>query len=135
MRIAVIVVLLAFIIAAGVFLVKRAEIGGPKSPQWLLDRPVERIDSESLELITKTRGEWDRLGAKNWKYKNPDSGEYTMVLPIVCAACGEKIPMLDLPSADMDAQNAQMRELMDEYECPKCGGQAILAGSPVGPPP
>ena len=132
-KIIAVVVLLAIIAAAGVFSIKKSNIGGPKMPQWLLDQEIERIDAESLELVTRTRGEWQKLGPKDGKYKNPNSGKYTMVSPIDCTACGAKIPVpegvdVDPGSIDMEKRERSMEEearIMSEYICPVCGERAF----------
>ena len=117
----VIVVLVGIIAAAAAYIFKMFDLGGPKPPQWVLDQPVEKIDMNTLELMTLPLGEWQHLGKKGMKYKNPNTGEYTMVLPFVCASCGEKIPHLE--------GDATLK-MWDEYVCPKCGGPAT---GPPGP--
>jgi rRNA maturation protein Nop10 len=94
-----------------------------------LQQPQEKIDQKSLKLITKTMGEWESLGEKNGKYKNPEMGEYTMMVPMVCQTCGEKIPLPEIaaprpgeaPGAGGDP-HAQRRS----YKCPKCGKPAFI---------
>ena len=147
-KIIAIVVLLAIIAAVVVFGIKKSNIGGPKPPQWVLDQEVEKIDAESLELVTRTLGEWQKLGSKDGKYKNPDTGKYTMVSRMDCAACGAKIPMPEFPmfetapgdvepgSMDMEKRARSMEEearIMSEYICPVCGERAFPAGG-MGPP-
>jgi len=145
-KIVVIVILLGVAVAAGVFFTKRMGRGEATPPDRLLDRPVERIDSESLELMTKSRREWKRLGEKDGKYKNPKTGKYTMVVPAICASCGQKIPMLDAalttpgaasgrpvdPEEHLKAMQKQ-EALIKEWRCPRCGGYAAPSGMPIMP--
>ena len=145
-RIVVIVILLGLIVAAGVFLTRRMGRGEMNQPDRLLDRRVERIDSESLELVTKPRREWKRLGQKDGKYKNPKTDKYTMVVPAICASCGQKIPMSDValatpgaasdrplePEEHLEAMKKQ-EALIKEWRCPRCGGYAAPSGMPIMP--
>ena len=126
----VIVLLLTLIIASGIFCVKRLNIGRAKPPQWVLDQPGVRIDAETLDLITKSCGEWEDLGCKNGKYKNPNTSKYTMVGTILCAHCGELVPDIQMPPMlkgdKMDPEAAREREAafmqtIAEHKCPFCG--------------
>jgi len=110
-----------------------------KPPKWVLARPLELIDCESLELITRSRGEWQALGQKDGKFKNPATGAYTMVVPIICASCGKKIPPAEMPEAlkarPEDSSEEALAALADErrkirtkYRCPRCGGLANPRG-------
>ena len=58
----------------------------------MLKEKREKIDETTGKLIALTFDQWLQLGHLNGKYKNPETGKYTMVTPITCAACGEKIP-------------------------------------------
>jgi len=140
-KIVVIVILLAVVVAAGTFLVMRMGFGKSKPPDSVLGRPVERIDSESLELMTRSRGEWEKLGHKDGKYKNPDTGKYTMVLPAICAVCGEKIPAPDMtvstkpggePIEHLEALRKREARIR-EWKCPRCRGYAAPSGMPIMP--
>ncbi len=124
-KIAAVVVLIVVIVFAIVFMAKRAGLstGGPTPPKWVLEQPVERIDMKSGEVITKQLQEWDKLGQKDGAYKNPTSGDYTMVSPMVCAACKAKIPS-PTPPADLMAGKgdpAAMQKWQETVKCPKCG--------------
>ena len=140
-KIIVIVMLLAVIVAGGVYLVKTMGRGEPEQPDWVLDQPVEKIDSESLELVTKPLGEWKSLGYKDGKYKNPKTGDYSMDRVAICAACGEKIPMpggttSTKPSGDeMDPSEAAQarRDRVRESRCPRCGELAAPSGVAIRP--
>ena len=88
-------ILLLAIVVAVVYGVRKSDIGGPKEPEWYRDRPVEKIDKESLQLMTKPWSEWEKLGHKERKYKNPETGKYTMVPTITDPATGQKGPVPD----------------------------------------
>ena len=111
-------------------MLKKLDIGTPKPPQWYLDQPEEKIDSETLEVVTKSYGEWQKLGQNHGKYKNSKTGKYTMVSPLICASCGQKIPVPDLPdlpeglSRDPLQEKAAAVKVLRSYKCPKCGGSA-----------
>ena len=115
----------ALIIIAGaaiIFAVRYTfRFGGPQSPQWLQDTVVEKIDTETLEIVAKTMSEWENLGYKGCHYKNPNTGQYTMTTVILCGACGEKIPP---PNVVVDPKNPNPQLDMN-YKCPKCGGAAL----------
>ena len=119
------VILLVVAIAAVVFAIRRSFHFGPaEAPQWAGQTPMEKIDQKIFQLMTKPLKEWQRLGQKDGKYKNPETSTYTMVDAIVCEACGEKIPIADLPKYDPDAGPESRRvrmEAMQNYRCPKCG--------------
>ena len=64
-----------------------------KPPNWVLDTMEEKIDCQTFETVTLPISKWCKLGAKGPCYKNPKTGNYTMVSVIVCRSCGEKIPV------------------------------------------
>jgi len=92
-KVAVLVLLIIGAVAAVLYAVRRSDIGGPKKPEWYRDRPVEKIDMESMELMTKPMSEWESLGHENQRYKNPGTGKYTMVPAIPDPATGKKVPV------------------------------------------
>ena len=101
----VVVVLIVVIAAALIFLARKSGMGGGVKPGVAVTgQMLERIDANTGELVTKTLAEWEKLGQKDGKYKNPKSGEYTMVNAMVCKACRQTIPVLGVMSP-----------------CPKCG--------------
>jgi len=127
-RVVVTVVLLAVIVGAVVYVVKRLR---PKMPSWVLDTPVEKIDCKTFELITRTYGEWKKLGQKDGRYKNPNSGAYTMVEPTRCDSCGEVIPMPHFPEPVEGQDVTAMREeILWNYKCPRCGEYATREDIP-----
>ena len=140
-KIIVIVILLAVIIAFGVFIAKKLGRGEPKQPGFVLARPSEQIDLESLEVMTKPLGEWRSLGHKDGKYKNPNTGNYTMVPTAICAACREKIPMPGMTTSTTPSNDAAdppeagqtRRDRIRESKCPRCGELAAPSGVAIRP--
>jgi len=122
----VVVVLLAAVISVAVVYTVRSNFADPKPPPHIMNVLVERIDVNNLELITLSLSEWEDLGYRDGKYKNPNTGEYTMTMPIICRSCGAKIPPLDMAEPDW-ADEAASRAYMEAkraYRCPRCGGPA-----------
>jgi cytochrome c-type biogenesis protein CcmH/NrfF len=123
--------LVAVIIAVAVFGAKRMGIGGLKPPPEVLAVPRELMDSKTLELVTMSTGDWEKLGHKGTRYKNPKTGEYTMAVPAPCWSCGKLIPGPDLqpivpgdPQADLE-YSAKLEEITKTYRCPICGNLAL----------
>ena len=116
--------LLAVIIVAVVIAVKR-NMSKPEMPDWRQNQQIERIDIKSFEVITERQGDWDGKYAPDasGRYKNPKTGEYTMVGVMKCAACGQFIPNLQIPAElrGKPVPMATMEKLKSEYKCPKCG--------------
>ena len=98
-RIALTALLIAVIAAAAVFTVNRmrAEQSGPT---LFADQKFEKIDVNSFEVFAETTRDWETKYAPdasgNWK--NPRTGEYTMVEAIKCASCGQFIPVPKMPA-------------------------------------
>jgi len=132
-KIAVIVILIVVIVGMGARF-----IGGgsatSKMPKWLKERQDEKIDVDTGKLATQSLEKWMKAGQKDGKYKSPESGKYTMVPPLTCAACSEKVIPATFPKApemaedgtgdEMEAHEAEMQKIRDEYKCPKCDGAA-----------
>jgi len=87
----------------------------PKPPSWLMDEPLRLMDEKTLVVTSKPLGAWGERQGKLTRYKNPDTGEYTMALIIQCFACQQDIPM----PADLSKEDA-----LSSYICPKCGKHA-----------
>ena len=105
-------IVVILILAAGVLIwgLKRSgAYGNAKMPDHLAQQPMEKIDETSLEVMEKPYTEWLKLGQENGKYKNPNTGKYTMVTVMTCRHCGAKIPE---PQTEADIMN---------FKCPKCG--------------
>ena len=127
--------LLAVIAAAVVFVITRMDIGGPKPPEFYYTELVQKIDLESKETFTLTRAEWEKRRLKDGvKFKNPKTGEYTVVSAIKCPGCGKLIPSIEhlLPARKIDSTAPDFEEarrvldlekdkITSEYKCPECG--------------
>jgi len=109
---------------------------GAKPPKWVLETPVEKIDIQTLELVTQRWQEWQKLGQAHGKYKNPRTGKYSMVAAMTCRTCGEKIPEPTMPPRPKGRGNPfdpesrrkyeeQCKNVRLNYKCPKCGMPAV----------
>lgn len=103
-----------------------------KRPAWVIQRaqerlrqPLEKIDLGALETMTLTRAEWDELGQLEGKFKNPNTGKYSMVPAIKCRACGATIPTA--PGTYESPVGAGAAEELAKYKCPNCGKNAYMA--------
>ena len=127
-KIAVAVVLAAFI-GLVVYTIVKKNMVGAKPPDFVLQQKMEKIDQKTLTLITKTLGEWEHLGKKGDRYKNPETGEYTMMDAITCASCGAKVPAPDYSILYADPNKPvtppDIHQFREAYLCPKCGKQAV----------
>jgi len=106
--------------------------GGPQPPDWVLDQETERVDRETGDLITMQMRKWRKLGYNDRGFfKNPNTGKFTMVYPMTCASCGEKIPPPDMPEYNEDDMEAMMaadeeyEKALREFVCPKCNNKAF----------
>jgi len=140
------VCILSIAVAIGLNIKKHRS--GPQPPDWVLDQESTRIDeNDPYEVITNTLREWKSLGQEEGKYRNPNTGAYSMVTPMTCGACQEQIPrpQRHRPSrppappgsrlsgpAEMRAQEEAWLEKVMSYKCPKCGELAFDRGD--GPP-
>ena len=128
MIIAKVVGLVLLIAAAVVLIWTQAGKNKPKPGAILLGRPLELMDYKTFETHTMSISEWRKLGSQHDRYPNPTSGEYTMVVPMTCVACGERIPSALRPDnydeLDGNEQTVVMKKIDREYICPKCGKNA-----------
>ena len=118
------IIALSFVIAASVVWIIKFQFGGaPRRNPQMEKEGIAKVDEETLEVITLTRKEWrdfrppqpalngegSDIGSSfrvpHWK--NPNTGEYTMVPAITCRSCGAQLPGTMFP--------------MGFGECPKCG--------------
>jgi len=114
-KIVTLVVLVAVIVGAIYFSAKRSGVVGSAVPTKVVNasEPVELVDKTTLEVMTKTAGEWEKLGGGPGGFKNPNTGTYTMVPVMICQECGAKIPLKSrFPHGNYDPAT---------LKCPKCG--------------
>jgi hypothetical protein len=94
----------------------------PRPPDWVISHVLEKIDYKTLEIVSMPLGKWMDLRYGNYGlYKNPKTGEPTMVNIMVCHSCGAKIP--EMPVTQELAHKGQdaLQEARAAYRCPKCG--------------
>jgi len=121
-RVLAAVSLIVIIVGVVIWLLIWAGVGSSGIPKHVREQGVEMADIKSLEVITLPAEKWAKMLGENGKYRNPKTGEYTMVPVMTCAACGEKIPKPDIPP---DASPADFERYLMEYKCPKCGEPAM----------
>jgi len=125
-KIAAIVVLLVVIVAVVAYTIKKRD-APPSPPDSVKQRTMQRIDSKTDAVIVKTLAEWDKLGHKDGKYRNPETGEYTMVRSWTCRSCGKVIPAPELPMSSVEGRGAKPgamdpHDVTASHVCPACGG-------------
>jgi len=114
----------------------------PGIPDVVKGRVIEKFDAKTGKPIKRTFGEWLKLQkGKLPIWKNPETGEYTVVNPITCIHCKEKIPGPLLTDDILKKGPEAIEAVRRAYVCPKCGknagiGQArpLPAGGPPGAP-
>ena len=103
------------------------------------------IDMKTLEVFTEPSSDWQGKYKPDASghFKNPKTGEYTIVPTIKCASCGQLIPMPEVPPDQLpppvtekgpaskgahQAYNLALAKarvkIMNEYICPRCGKPA-----------
>jgi len=133
---AVVVLLVVIVGAVGLILKNTKDRNAPPTP--IMKQPIELIDAETGELMTRSLQEWKDGGMQENRYKNPNTGKYTMAEPIKCYSCSEVIPMPLLPNVDPNTTPPEdMPRLSDERtakknaaRCPKCGGPVFRSLGP-----
>jgi len=119
MKKALAIIGLLILIALIAFWIFRKQFRSAVPPKEYRETILEKIDIETGEIISLPREKWLDLGARKGKYKNPKTQKYTMVDPIKCVNCGEKIiPVLVDPETEGPAV---LQSRMATYRCPKCG--------------
>jgi hypothetical protein len=146
-NIAIAVLLLALIVAAVAITLTRVRNETKQQPTYLQlenNKLVPKIDMNSLEVFSETDSDWYSKYApdQSGRFKNPKTGEYTVVEPMTCASCGQLIPTpADMPpqphpflgrgKIDVQGAVAAAKAIMAfklTYKCPRCG-------KPAFPPP
>ena len=106
-KVIAILLVVVILVAIGVTLKRFRRGGSSRTPGKTLATEVTKVDQKTLEAFTMKLGEWE-AGADSitGRYKNPKTGEFTMVNAMKCGSCGEYIP----------------RRLKGTkgYKCPKC---------------
>lgn len=115
------IALVALIILATVLVVRGLKRAAPAIPADVIGQQIEKVDRETLELVTLPLGEWQNLGEKERRHKNPETGKYNMVNPMTCAACGKKIPPPEYSGA---MSPEEVAKATSNYTCPRCGRSA-----------
>jgi hypothetical protein len=141
-KIAIAVLLIAAIAVAVAVTVRRVRSELKARPPTLqVDRKFPKIDVKSLEVFWETTSDWATQYAPDasGRYKNPATGEQTMVDVMKCASCGQLIPLPQLSpgasalppgqEAGRHSAAAARAALLRDYICPKCGKHAWI------PPP
>ncbi len=122
----VVIVILALVVAIAVWVMRSgsSEKGSEDARDIFNRKPMELVCEETLEVITKPRGEWIELGcSEENKYKNPKTGNYTMMTPMKCESCGEKIPLVVIEAPEGLDDEATIRYIENkerELICPRC---------------
>jgi hypothetical protein len=155
-QIAIIPLLILVIFAAALLAAVRVRNGlkapTPRLPSPL-DRKADKIDMKSYEVFSETLRDWTTKYAPDAAgyYRNPRTGEYTMVTLMKCASCGQLIPVPELPPGLVpnpelvmqrgpEGQAARtgammaVRKFQSDYKCPRCGKYAFpfaLMSSPA----
>ena len=120
-------VLLVAVVALAVIWGVRRTIGRQGPPDAVLQEVVKKIDYKTREIIPLSQARWEELRDKTPRanvYKNPKTGEYTVVNILTCGHCGAEIPTIAI--TDEVAANGDVRKLRDEYKCPFCGQSAFF---------
>jgi rRNA maturation protein Nop10 len=94
---------------------------------------TDKIDNKTFEIFSETLADWEGKYAPDAEghYKNPKTGEYTVVAIHKCASCGELIPSPDSPGGPPKGKGAglttwrnEREQFLLDYKCPKCGKNA-----------
>jgi hypothetical protein len=139
-KISIVVALVVVIAVVAVLTVKRTSGTGESKMLNEARRAqagaiMDKIDNKSLEIISEPASDWMGKYApdSSGHFKNPKTGEYTMVTIITCASCGAQIPAPDLNpalkgKATVRTDRAQAMhdqlQILHNYQCPKCGKNA-----------
>lgn len=144
----VIVVLVVIIVVAVVLTAKRSAGRSTIPVQFQGQQQVEKIDMKTLDVYKESPADWEGKYAPDDRghYKNPKTGDYTVVNEMICASCGKVIPRPDVP-ADLVPKNRKqqggasygralhdaMNKALADYMCPRCGKHAwFQAGAEHG---
>ena len=116
------------VVAITFTIVKTLGLGEGKPPARVTGVEVTKVDVDTLEVITRTEGEWMDLGQKKGMYKNPDTGKYTMRAALTCPHCNETIPTRALRTGNLTVEE-RMELAKTPWLCPRCN-EPVVADSP-----
>jgi hypothetical protein len=143
-KLVAIIVVAVIVVGVGLFL--KGRMNKSKLPPGVRDKMVEKVDADNGEVISRSIADWDKLGKKNGKYKNPNTGNYSMVTGHLCASCGQRIPDVEMPDHPewnpdpntkpdfrerdrlMQQYNMEVEQVKRDAICPKCGDPAYNLG-------
>ena len=81
---------------------------------------VQMVDMKTFDIFTETSDDWAGKYAPDASghYKNPKTGEYTVVKAMKCASCGQLIPVPDIPAdllpvAPPEGRRVKMAEMQE----------------------
>jgi len=132
-KIAVVVILLAAVAAAVIWFTVSSDRG--TRPAAMGEQVLEKVDVVTGEVVSATREEWEKLGRKGDRWKNPKTGDYTVVNGMTCEACGALVPGPDISLKDKREHEPKWYEQqLDDYVCPKCGKRVRQHKPPVRQP-
>ncbi|MGD1001816.1 MAG: hypothetical protein ABSA67_14070 [Candidatus Brocadiia bacterium] len=154
-KLVIMVVLVVVIVIAVVLAVKRTSNEEPAVLATGQNEKVQMIDMKSLEVFTETSSDWagKYKADSSGHFKNPKTGDYTIVRAMKCSSCGQLIPVPEVPASLLpplpakatvrgqptpeqreysQAQGQAMLKVLHDYKCPRCGKEAW---NPTTPPP
>jgi hypothetical protein len=121
-------VLSIVIVVALVVIAKKSGIvsSKPPPPPSVLGQMITRVETKApYKEVTLALSEWEKRGPDaQGRYKNPETREYDLVSPIMCASCAKTVPEAVYP-VDVLAMPAEKRgpekvRVRNEYLCPLC---------------
>jgi hypothetical protein len=158
-KLAAIGVLVVVIVVAVVITMKRTGNEAPPAGAFgteTASKKMDKIDMKTLEVFSELPSDWSGKYAPDasGRYKNPKTGEYTVVDAMRCASCGQLIPVPEIPAdqlppppakgparslADIGARQKYgaakglaMLKARQSYICPRCGKPAFGVAGTAG---
>ena len=132
-RIVVVVILLVIVAAAVIWLTVSGDKG--QMPAAMRGDVLKKVDVVTGESVTATREEWEKLGRKGIRWKNPDTGDYTVVNGMTCEVCGALVSGPDISLQQKREHEPRWYEQqLDDYICPMCGKHVRQHKLPVRQP-
>ena len=105
-----------------------------ETPKRYATIPMPKIDMETGEVITRELVEWQEIGMSEdgVRWKNPNTGKYTMRNPIECLTCGKPMKPPEWKQIYFTAPQLYMQEVA-KLRCPNCGNDPNRRSSPERP--